>query len=85
MIQDKLQKGLRLVDTCGVSNLHGIPGVFGGLAAMVFVGGIDYAAQGLGIAVTVVVAVVAGLIAGRVLAVTGHREQPYEDSEEFSG
>ncbi len=85
VIQDKLQKGLRLVDTCGVSNLHGIPGVFGGLAAMVFVGGIDYAAQGLGIAVTVVVAVVAGLIAGRVLAVTGHREQPYEDSEEFSG
>jgi len=85
VIQDKLQKGLRLVDTCGVSNLHGIPGVFGGLAAMVFVGGIDYAAQGLGIAVTVVVAVVAGLIAGRVLAMTGHREQPYDDSEEFSG
>ena len=85
VVQDKLQKGLRLVDTCGVSNLHGIPGVFGGLAAMVFVGGIDYAAQGLGIAVTVVVAVVAGLIAGRVLAMTGHREQPYEDSEEFSG
>jgi ammonium transporter Rh len=85
VIQDKLQKGLRLVDTCGVSNLHGIPGLFGGLAAMVFVGGIDYAAQGLGIAVTVVVAVVAGLIAGRVLAMTGHREQPYDDSEEFSG
>ncbi len=85
VIQDKLQNGLRLVDTCGVSNLHGIPGVFGGLAAMVFVGGIDYAAQGLGIAVTVVVAVVAGLIAGRVLAMTGHREQPYDDSEEFSG
>lgn len=85
VIQAKLQKGLRLVDTCGVSNLHGIPGVFGGLAAMVFVGGIDHAAQGLGIAVTVVVAVVAGLIAGRVLAMTGHREKPYEDSEEFSG
>ncbi len=85
VIQAKLQKGLRLVDTCGVSNLHGIPGVFGGLAAMVFVGGIDHAAQGLGIAVTVVVAVVAGLIAGKVLAMTGHREQPYEDSEEFSG
>ena len=85
VIQEKLQKGLRLVDTCGVSNLHGIPGLLGGLAALVFVGGIDRGAQWLGIGVTVGVAVVTGLVAGRVLALTGHRERVYDDSEEFLG
>ena len=85
VIQEKLQKGLRLVDTCGVSNLHGIPGLLGGLAALVFVSGIDRGAQWLGIGVTVGVAVVTGLVAGRVLALTGHRERVYDDSEEFSG
>lgn len=85
VIQEKLQKGLRLVDTCGVSNLHGIPGLLGGLAALVFVGGIDKGAQGLGIGITVVVALVTGLVAGKILAMTGHRNIPYEDSEEFPG
>jgi ammonium transporter Rh len=85
VIQDKLQKSLRLVDTCGVSNLHGIPGLLGGLAALVFVGGIDRGAQGLGIGITVVVALVTGLVAGRLLALTGRRQQAYEDGEEFPG
>ncbi len=85
VIQDKLQKGMRLVDTCGVSNLHGIPGLFGGLAALVFVSGIDRGAQMLGIGITVVVALVTGLVAGRLLALTGRRQQAYEDAEEFPG
>jgi len=83
VIQEKLQKGLRLVDTCGVSNLHGIPGLLGGLAALVFVGGIDMGAQLAGIGITVVLALVTGLVAGKVLAVTGQRDQSYQDSEEF--
>jgi ammonium transporter Rh len=36
-IQHRLQKVTGGVDTCGVHNLHGLPGVFGGLVAMVFV------------------------------------------------
>ncbi len=85
VIQERLQKGLRLVDTCGVSNLHGIPGLLGGLAALVTVGGIDGGAQLKGIVVTMVLAVVAGLITGRIVALTGHRANSYEDDEEFLG
>ncbi len=85
VIQEKLQKGLRLVDTCGVSNLHGIPGLLGGLAALVFVSGIDRGAQGLGIVITIVVALITGLVAGKMLSLTRHRERVYEDAEEFGG
>ena len=83
VIQEKLQKALRLVDTCGVSNLHGIPGLLGGLAALIFVGGIDKGAQGLGIGITIAIALVTGLIAGKILSLTGHRSRSYDDSEEF--
>jgi len=82
-IQERLQKGLKLVDTCGVSNRHGIPGVLGGLAAIVAVKGIDAVAQLTGIGVSIVVALIGGLVVGRVLTLFGHRENPYEDAEEF--
>ena len=85
IIQSKLQKVLRLVDTCGVSNLHGIPGLLGGLAALLVVSGIDVGAQAIGIGFTIVVAIVAGLVSGKLLSLTGHRAQPYEDAEEFGG
>jgi len=31
------------------------------------------------------IALVTGLMAGKVLSFTGHRSQPYEDAEEFTG
>jgi ammonium transporter Rh len=83
VIQERLQKGLKLIDTCGVSNLHGIPGILGGLAAIFAVKGIDATAQLTGIGVSIVVALVAGLVVGRVLLLFGRREMPYEDEEEF--
>ncbi|MCP4546911.1 MAG: ammonium transporter [bacterium] len=83
VIQERLQRGLKMVDTCGVSNLHGIPGLIGGLAALLVVAGIDKGAQLTGIGVTIGIAVVTGLITGRVIALLGRRETPYEDSEEF--
>lgn len=85
VIQSRMQKTLRLVDTCGVSNLHGIPGLIGGFSALIFVGGIDRGAQLLGIGVSAVVAIGTGLLAGRLMSGTGHREQPYEDAHEFAG
>jgi ammonium transporter Rh len=83
MIQSRLQKGLKIVDTCGVSNLHGIPGIFGGLVALIVVSGINYTAQLTGIVLTIVIAIIAGLISGKILQLFGHRKVPYTDSEEF--
>jgi ammonium transporter Rh len=83
VIQDRLQRGLKMVDTCGVSNLHGIPGLIGGLAAIFVVTGMDRGAQLMGIGITIVLAIISGLIVGRVLALFGRREMPYQDDEEF--
>lgn len=83
VIQSRLQKGLKLVDTCGVSNLHGIPGIFGGLTALVVISGIHYGSQLSGIGLTILISVLAGLITGKILQFFGHPETPYVDSEEF--
>lgn len=83
VIQSRLQKGLKLVDTCGVSNLHGIPGIFGGLAALLIVSGINHTAQLLGIGVTIVIAIITGFISGKILHLFGHRKKAYVDTEEF--
>ncbi len=84
LVQSRLQKGLKIIDTCGVSNLHGIPGLFGGLAALVVIKGIDAGAQLSGIGITIVISVIAGWIVGKIISVTGRRRIPYIDSEEFT-
>ena len=83
IIQEKYQNALGLVDTCGVMNLHGLPGLFGGLMAIVVVKGISAGDQLLGILITVVVALVAGYIVGKIISLFGSRMAPYEDEEEF--
>jgi len=71
------------VDTCGVLHLHGLPGVFGGLIAIIAVDGISKGNQIKGIFITIVVAILSGLIVGKVLSLSGRRQTPYIDSEEF--
>ena len=83
LVQSRLEKGLKLIDTCGVSNLHGIPGLFGGLAALVVIPNINKGAQLTGIGVTIAIAIITGLITGKILSFTGHRKTPYIDIEEF--
>ena len=83
LFQSRLEKGLKVIDTCGVSNLHGIPGIFGGFVALITVESIDATAQVTGIVITIVLAVVTGLITGKILSLTGRRTEPYTDSEEF--
>jgi len=84
VVQSRLQKGLKMIDTCGVSNLHGIPGIFGGLVALIVVAGINFKAQLFGIGLTILIAIISGLITGKILHLFGHRKTPYVDEEEFS-
>ncbi|OQX75358.1 MAG: hypothetical protein B6D61_10550 [Bacteroidetes bacterium 4484_249] len=74
---------LKIIDTCGVSNLHGIPGLFGGLVALIVVSGINYPAQLSGIGLTIVIAIIAGIISGKILSFFGHPPKPYLDSVGF--
>ncbi len=78
VIQPKLQQAFKIIDTCGVHNLHGMPGLFGGFIAILIVPGIARA-QLIGIAVTVGLAWVSGVIAGFVIRSTGSKDLAYED------
>ena len=82
LVQPRLQSLLKMVDTCGVHNLHGMPGLLGGIIAIIVVPGIA-TAQVSGILVTVVLALVTGLIAGLLVKSTGSKRLLYQDSDEF--
>ena len=81
VIQERLQAVLKKTDTCGVLYLHGLPGLMGGIAAMFFMKAAPQQAKG--IIITVVIALVTGLIVGTLLSLTGRRSELYTDSEEF--
>ncbi|MSM40102.1 MAG: ammonium transporter [Geobacter sp.] len=83
VIQGRLTDAIEKVDTCGVLYLHGLPGLFGGLAALLVVTGIDSRAQLTGIAVTVLIAAGSGLFSGKIISFFGCRTEPYVDAEEF--
>ncbi|HVI40534.1 MAG TPA: hypothetical protein VM577_07740 [Anaerovoracaceae bacterium] len=82
IIQPRLQSKFKTVDTCGVHNLHGMPGLLGGLVAVVVVPAAAKA-QITGILFTVVFALIAGVISGVIIRATGKKELAYEDSDEF--
>jgi ammonium transporter Rh len=79
-----LQKTIHKIDTCGVMYLHGLPGLMGGLVAMVVVKGLSGSDQMKGIAITIVISLVAGYVVGKIVSAFGHRAIPYVDSEEFA-
>jgi len=83
LIQPRLDKSLKIVDTCGVHNLHGMPGLLGGLTAALVVPGVAKA-QLLGILFTAVLAFASGTLSGHLVAWTGRKTFAYED-DEFAG
>ncbi len=82
-IQPALQSMVKGIDTCGVTNLHGWPGLMGGIVAAFIVPGLIATNQFKGIIIAIIFALVTGYITGKVLAVFGRRHEPYVDEEEI--
>lgn len=76
-------ENIKIFDTCGVHNLHGLPGLLGGFSALLVVPGIA-GNQLTGIGITMGIAIVGGLVAGALIRATGTTKEPYEDSVEFT-
>ncbi|MEJ8554825.1 hypothetical protein [Tepidibacter sp. Z1-5] len=81
ILAPKTEKLIKGTDSCGINNLHGMPGILGGLSA-IFVTG-NTAIQLGGIITTVIVAFVTGKITGSILPLIGKKEVIYSDEDEF--
>jgi len=83
IIAPKLEKLIKGIDSCGINNLHGMPGILGGFVAAFITG--NFVIQIGGIITTVVVAFVAGNITGGVMSLLNHKKQIYSQEDEFVG
>jgi len=95
-LQDFLMN-LGLYDTCGINNLHGMPGILGCIASAITVGSFEdkerfehemhyqAAYQIAGLAVTLGIAIVGGIVTGHIMkyAMPGP-ESPYSDVDNFA-
>ena len=88
VIAPKVCNLIKGLDTCGVHNLHGMPGLLGGICAIFVaqaadVTGFSISAQILAMIVTVAIAFVGGRITGLIIGLMGRKEIPYSDEDEF--
>lgn len=81
LIAPKVEKLIRGSDTCGVHNLHGMPGLLGGLSAILITGNVGV--QILGIITTVVIAFAGGRMIGFLVSLLGIKKDLYSDADEF--
>ena len=68
-------------DTCGVHNLHGMPGLLGGLSAIIITG--SAGTQIICMIITIAVAFVGGRIVGAITGLLGRKQELYSDLDEF--
>ena len=81
VIQQRLQKAIGGVDTCGIHNLHGMPDVFLGLVA---VGLVSYPLWQLTETfLSIIFATLMGIVVGFIASLPGKKETLYSDEEEF--
>lgn len=80
-LNDWLGKKTGVLDTMGVNNLHGTPGIFGGLSAMVVAGA--SAVQAFAVLSTVVIALAAGVVTGLLLRLFARPRLVLDDAESF--
>jgi ammonium transporter Rh len=83
VIQPRIEKAFRMIDTCGVTNLHGWPGLLGGVAALFVIQGISVGSQLAGIGITILLALIPGYVVGRVILALGSIKRHYDDSVEI--
>ncbi|MDO4516953.1 MAG: ammonium transporter [Bacillota bacterium] len=81
VIAPKVCKLIRGTDTCGVHNLHGMPGLLGGLFAIAITGNVGV--QVGAVVCTVVVGLVLGRVCGAILGLFGDKEDTYGDESDF--
>ena len=81
IIAPKVQKLIRGTDTCGVHNLHGMPGLLGGLSAIIVTG--NAGTQIICMIITIAVALAGGRIAGAIIGLLGTKKELYSDLDEF--
>lgn len=81
IIAPKLEKLIKGTDTCGINNLHGMPGLLGGITAIFITGKVG--TQLLGIVVTVCIAFIGGKITGSILGLFSKKEVLYNDADDF--
>lgn len=88
-LQPYLHRRINLHDTCGVHNLHGLPGIIGGLCSIVvFIYNSNFAQAGSqtsGIAITLALAICSGIATGKILKLMKGRDKYFTDAEEFAG
>ena len=81
IIAPKVCALIKGTDTCGVHNLHGMPGLLGGLFAIAING---QPGTQIGACVcTVVVGLVLGRVCGFILGLFGTKEDTYQDEDDF--
>jgi ammonium transporter Rh len=81
IIAPKFQNFIKGTDTCGIHNLHGMPGILGGIVAVFITGNIKI--QLGAIVATVIIAFIGGKITGSIISLLGKKLIPYSDEDEF--
>lgn len=83
VIQPRIERAFRMIDTCGVTNLHGWPGLMGGIAAIFVIPGIHVWNELAGIGIMMIIALIPGYIIGRIVLALGRIKRHYDDSVEI--